>query len=185
LNQSPPFDRQQYAFALGGPIRKDHAWFFGSFEDRNQNGVVLVGSRDLATRTIRRGFADSPLDDFMTTDRIDWAPNAYDRFNFRYSFEREKGTAASTLVRSIGSASQRQSSENKSHSFLTNYTRLISPRDINSFNFTFSDFINDTLPVKPGPQLTFRSGRCFYRIQTILILQVSFRMTGVCVRGSL
>src|SRR5205085_8814702 len=57
LNQSPPFDRQQYAFALGGPIRKDHAWFFGSFEDRNQDGVVLVGSRDLATRTIRRGFA--------------------------------------------------------------------------------------------------------------------------------
>jgi hypothetical protein len=157
LDQSPPFDRQQYAFAIGGPIKRDRAWFFGSFENRNQDGVVLVGTRDLATRSIRRGFADSPLDDFMTTDRLDWAPNAYDRFNFRYSFQREEGTTASTLVRSIGSASQRQSSENKSNSFLANYTHLISPNDINSFTFSFSTFRNDTLPVAPGPQLTFPS----------------------------
>src|ERR1044072_9234186 len=86
LDQSPPFDRQQYAFAIGGPIKKNRAWFFGSFEDRNQDGVVLVGARDLATRSISRGFADAPLDDFMTTDRIDWAPHADERFNFRYSF---------------------------------------------------------------------------------------------------
>ncbi|HJP91833.1 MAG TPA: TonB-dependent receptor [Pyrinomonadaceae bacterium] len=187
LNQSPPFDRQQYAFALGGPIKKDHAWFFGSFEDRNQDGVVLVGTRDLATRTIRRGFADSPLDDFMTTDRVDWAPRESDRFTFRYSFQRENGIAASTLVRSIGSASQRQSSENKSHSFLTNYTRLISPRDINSFNFTFSSFINDTLPVTPGPQLTFPSiqdGASFRVPQQTKQRRFQFSDTYTLIRGN-
>ena len=157
LDQSPPFDRQQYAFAIGGPIKKNHAWFFGSFEDRNQDGVVLVGTRDLATRSIRRGFADSPLDDFMTTNRLDWRPNDADSFNFRYSFEREQGTTASTLVRSIGSASQRQSSENKSNTFLANYSRLFSANDVNIFNFSFSTFRNDTLPVAPGAQLTFPS----------------------------
>jgi hypothetical protein len=157
LDQSPPFDRQQYAFTIGGPIKKDRAWFFGSFENRNQDGVVLVGTRDLASRTIRRDFAPSPLDDFMTTNRIDFTPNDYNRFNVRYSFQREDGIAASTLVRSIGSATQRQASENKSHSFVANYTRLLSPRDVNSFNFTFSDFINETSPVAPEPQLTFPS----------------------------
>ena len=157
LDQSPPFDRQQYAFAIGGPVKKNRAWFFGSFEDRNQDGVVLVGARDLATRSIRRGFADSPLDDFMTTDRLDWAPNSDDRFSFRYSFQREQGTTASTLIRSIGSASQRQTSENKSNSFLANYSHLFSPNDVNIFNFSFSTFRNDTLPVAPGPQLTFPS----------------------------
>src|SRR5215212_1626032 len=157
LSESPPFDRQQYAFALGGPIKKDNAWFFGSFENRNQDGVVLVGSRDLATRTIRRGFADSPLDDFMTTDRLDWNPNSNDNFNFRYSFQRENGTTASTLIRSIGSASQRQSSENKSNTFLASYSHLFSPTDINEFNFSFSTFRNDTSPVALGPQLTFPS----------------------------
>ena len=157
LNESPPFDREQYAFAIGGPIKKDRAWFFGSFENRNQDGVVLVGTRDLATRSIRRGFAASPLDDFMTTNRVDWVLRKDDQLNFRYSFERENGIAASTLVRSIGSASQRQSSENNSNTFLANYTRLVSARDVNSFNFSFSTFRNDTTPVAPGPQFTFPS----------------------------
>ncbi|HYV14315.1 MAG TPA: carboxypeptidase regulatory-like domain-containing protein [Pyrinomonadaceae bacterium] len=157
LDQSPPFDRQQYAFAIGGPIKQERAWFFGSFEDRNQDGVVLVGARDLATRSIRRGFADSPLDDFMTTNRIEWRPNDRDSFNFRYSFQREQGTTASTLVRSIGSASQRQSGENKSNTFVANYSSAFSPNEANIFNFSFSTFRNDTLPVAPGPQLTFPS----------------------------
>lgn len=157
LEEEPPFDRQQYAFTLGGPIKKNIAWFFGSFEYRNQDGVVLVGERDLATRSIVRGFAPSPLDDFLTTERVDWSPTAQDHLSFRYSFQREKGINASTLVRSIGSASQRQSLLNKTHSFLANYTRLFSSNHINSFNFSFNDFINDTLPVTPGPQLTFPS----------------------------
>ena len=187
LTQSPPFDRQQYAFALGGPIKKDRAWFFGSFENRNQDGVVLVGTRDLASRTIRRDFADSPLDDFMTTNRVDWNPSEHDELNFRYSFQREKGIAASTLVRSIGSASQRQSSQNNAHSFLANYTRLISARDVNSFNFSFSDFINDTLPVAPGPQLTFPSiqdGASFRVPQQTKQRRFQFSDTYTLIRGN-
>ncbi len=187
LDQSPPFDRQQYAFAIGGPIKQDHAWFFGSFENRNQDGVVLVGTRDLATRSIRRGFADSPLDDFMTTDRLDWAPSRDDTLNFRYSFQREAGTTASTLVRSIGSASQRQSSENKSNSLIASYTRLISAYDVNSFNFSFSTFRNDTLPVAPGPQLTFPSiqdGASFRVPQQTKQRRFQFGDTYSMVRGN-
>ena len=187
LDESPPFDRQQYAVAVGGPIKKERAWFFGSFENRNQDGVVLVGTRDLASRTIRRDFAPSPLDDFMTTNRVDWHPTDADRLNFRYSFQREKGIAASTLIRSIGSASQRQSGENKSHSFLTNYTRVISARDVNSFIFSFSDFINQTLPVTPGPQLTFPSiqdGASFRVPQQTKQRRFQFSDTYSMVRGN-
>ena len=54
--KTPPFDREQYAFTLGGPIKKDKAWFFGSVEYRNQDGAALVGVRDLATRTIKTDF---------------------------------------------------------------------------------------------------------------------------------
>ncbi len=187
LNQSPPFDREQYAFALGGPIKKDRAWFFGSLEDRNQDGVVLVGTRDLASRTIRRDFAPSPLDDFMATNRVDWSPTENDGLNFRYSFQREKGIAASTLVRAIGSVSQRQSSKNRAHSFLANYRHVISPRDYNSFIFSFSDFINDTLPVAPGPQLTFPSiqdGASFRVPQQTKQRRFQFSDTYTLIRGN-
>ncbi|HSD46389.1 MAG TPA: TonB-dependent receptor, partial [Pyrinomonadaceae bacterium] len=187
LGETPPFDRQQYAFTLGGPIKKDHAWFFGSLEYRNQDGVVLVGSRDLATRSITRDFADAPLDDLLTTNRVDWAVTSKDALSFRYSFQREKGITASTLVRSIGSASQRQSGQNKTNSLLANYTRLISARDVNSFRFSFSTFINDTLPVTPGPQLTFPSiqdGASFRVPQQTKQRRWQFSDTYTMIRGN-
>ncbi|HYN24989.1 MAG TPA: TonB-dependent receptor, partial [Pyrinomonadaceae bacterium] len=187
LGQSPPFDRQQYAFALGGPIKKDRAWFFGSFEYRDQDGVVLVGTRDLTSRSIRRGFASSPLTDFLTTERFDWSPNEADRLSFRYSYQREKIVAASTLVRAIGSASQRQSSQNSTNSLLANYTRVLSPRDVNSFNLSFSTFINQTLPVAPGPQLTFPSlqdGASFRVPQQTKQRRFQFSDTYTLIRGN-
>ena len=187
LGQTPPFDRQQYAFTLGGPIKQDRAWFFGSFEYRNQDGVVLVGQRNLASRTITRDFADAPLDDFLTTERVDWAPTARDTLSFRYSFQREKGINASTLIRAIGSASQRQSGLNKTHSFITNYTRVLSARDVNSFRFSYGTFINDTSPVVPGPQLTFPSiqdGASFRVPQQTRQRRLQFSDTYTMIRGN-
>jgi carboxypeptidase family protein/TonB-dependent receptor-like protein len=157
LNEEPPFDREQYSFTLGGPIKIDHAWFFGSLEYRNQDGAVLVGARDVARRTITRGFADAPLDDLLSTERFDWQLNDSNRFGFRYSVQREEDVAASTLVRSIGSASQRQASRNRTHSVLANYTRIITIRSLNEFNFSYSTFSNTTAPVVQAPQLTFPS----------------------------
>ena len=157
LQETPPFDRQQYAFAFGGPIKKDRAWFFSSVEYRNQDGAVLVGTRDLSTRSINRTFALAPLNDLLSTNRFDWHATDDDQLWFRYSLQREDDVAASTLDRAIGSAAQRQASKNNIHAILANYTRVLSARDVNSFSFSFSDFFNDIEPVTPGPQLTFPS----------------------------
>jgi len=157
FGQTPPFHREQYAFAIGGPIKKDKAWLFGSIEYRNQKGAVLVGARNLATRSIVRSFAAAPLHDTLSTERFDWAPTNQDRITARYSLEREDDVAASTLIRALGSASQRQSSRNHTHSLLINYTRTLTARDVNSLNFSVNDFINRTLPISVAPQLTFPS----------------------------
>ncbi len=157
LGQTPPFDREQYAFTLGGPLKKDQAFFFGSFEYRNQDGAALVGLRDLPTRTIKRTFAGAPLNDLLSTERVDWHPSSGNELFFRYSLQREDDVAPSTLDRAIGSASQRQASVNHTHSFLANYMRVLDSRRVNSFSFSFSTFFNDIEPVTPGPQLTFPS----------------------------
>lgn len=155
--RKPPFDREQYSFTLGGPIKKDTAFFFGSLEYRNQDGAVLVGTRNTTRRTITRGFAAAPLDDLLSTERLDWQVNDKDRLGFRYSLQRETNVAPSTLIRSIGSASQRQSSRNHTHSLLADYTRVLTPQDVNSFKFSYSTFSNVTAPVTLAPQLTFPS----------------------------
>ena len=155
--EDPPFDREQYAFALGGPIKTNRAWFFGSFEYRNQDGAVLVGSRDLATRSIIKGFAPAPLNDLLSTERLDWSPTEHDQLTFRYSLQREDDIAPSSLIRAIGSASERQASANNTHTLFANYTRVLSPTAVNSLNFSFSHFHNNIEPVVVGPQLTFPS----------------------------
>lgn len=157
LSQTPPFDREQYSGTLGGPIKNDVAWFFGSLEYRNQDGAALVGTRNLATRTINRTFVEAPLNDLLSTERLDWQPTSRDQLFFRYSLQREDDVAASSLDRAIGSASQRQASKNNTHSILGNYTRVLTARDVNSLNVSYSTFFNDIEPVVVAPQLTFPS----------------------------
>ncbi len=187
ISVAPPFDRQQYAAALGGPIKKDRAWFFGAFEYRNQDGAVLVGARDLETRTIIRGFAPAPLNDLLATGRIDWSPTNLNQVTVRYSLQREDDVAASTLIRSIGSASQRQSSRNNAHGLLASYARVLNARAVNSFNFSVSRFSNRIVPVTPGPQLTFPSiqdGASFRVPQATKQRRVQFGDTLTMIRGN-
>ena len=68
----PPFDREQYAASIGGPIKRDRAWFFAAFEYRNQDGVVITGVRDLAARRVVTSFSAAPLNDLLFTGRGDW-----------------------------------------------------------------------------------------------------------------
>jgi hypothetical protein len=153
----PPFDRQQASFTLGGPLRRQHLFAFASLETRNQDGGVLVGTRETASQTIGHAFAPAPLDDLLGTVRLDWRAAAGSDVTVRYSGQREDDVAASALDRAIGTASQRQQSRNRLHAVLGAWTRVISPRTVNELNVSFSDFDNAITPVAPGVQLTFPS----------------------------
>lgn len=153
----PPFDRQQYAVALGGPLVQDRAWIFGAVEYRNQDGAVLVGERDVIARQIRRTIAQAPLDNILGLMRGDLKLTNNDLLMIRYAMERIDSTGVTKLDRAIGSASQRQQMINNHQTLLTNWNRIISPNSVNSFSFSFNDFSNKTSPLTAGPQLTFPS----------------------------
>lgn len=152
-----PFDRQQLAGAFGGPLIRQRLFWFGALEYRNQDGAVLVGTRDTASRSIRQSFATAPLDDLLASARIDWRRNADDSIMVRYAGERADDTGASTLDRAIGSASQRQASQNRYQSAIGSWTRILSPTLVNMASVSFSTFNNVINPVASGPQLTFPS----------------------------
>ncbi len=155
--QTPPFRRQQYSGTVGGPIARDRAWWFAGFEYRDQLGGVLAGTRDLATQTISKSFARAPLTDLMGTTRADWRVSNNNTLSFRYSLERQDATGASTISSSLGSASERQTSQNNFQNFLTSWTRVLSPTLLNRASFSINNFGNATLPVTPGPELDFPS----------------------------
>lgn len=157
LAADPPFRREQIPFTFGGPLRRQRLFAFGALEVRNQEGGVLIGSRDPVSKTIRHGFAPAPLDDLLATLRLDFRAPAGDSVTVRYSGQRADDVAASTLERAIGTASQRQASRNRLHAVLASWTRVLSARAVNAFSLSYSDFDNRITPVSPGVQLTFPS----------------------------
>lgn len=157
FGDDPPFDRQQYSVAAGGPVRRGSLFWFGAVEFRNQDGAVQVGVRDPATRSIGQGFAPAPLDDLLATLRLDWRPSTHDEVTLRYAGQDEEDIGASTLDRALGSASQRQQSTNRLHALQGSWTRILSPTALNQFSVSYSDFDNAIVPVQPGAQLTYPS----------------------------
>lgn len=152
----PPFDRQQVGGAFGGPLRRDSVFWFGAGEFRNQDGAVLVGARDTASRSIRRSFASAPLDDGLWSMRLD-AGTGSNRVTLRYAGERSTDTSPSAVERAIGSATQRQEALNRYHALLGTWTSVRPRGLVNALNASVSTFLNRTTPVAVLPQYTFPS----------------------------
>jgi hypothetical protein len=182
----PPFDRQQYSAAFGGPLRRDSLFWFGAGEFRNQDGAVLVGARDTAARTIRRSFAPAPLDDGLWSLRADGG-RASDRVTLRYAGERSSDTSASAVERAIGSATQRQDALNRYHAVLGSWTSVRSATFVNALNASVSTFLNQTNPLATLPQLTFPSiqdGASFRMPQETHQTRLQVADTASMVRGA-
>ncbi len=156
-NPDPPFDRQQYAISVGGPLKDEHLFAFGALEYRDQDAVLLVGTRDLATRSFKRDFAAAPLDDLLGLGRVDWVPNAAHKLTVRYGGERAEDVASSARDRALGSASQRQQGLNKYHNVLGTWTWVPSATSVNALSFSVGTFDNHIDPLGSGPQQTFPS----------------------------
>ncbi|QYO66260.1 carboxypeptidase regulatory-like domain-containing protein [Leptolyngbya sp. 7M] len=155
--EAPPFDRQQYAFTLGGPFIKNKFFGFGAFEYRDQDGATLIGIRDVPNRVIRRGFAESPLNDLLLTTRFDINATQKDRLGFSYAFQDADARGPSKLDRAIGSAYYLQDLKNRFHSVIGTWSRVFSPNVINEASLSFNKFANTTDPIQRGRQYTFPS----------------------------
>ena len=88
---------------------------------------------------------------------MDYRPSNADSVFVRYAGEKATDTAASSIDRAIGSASQRQTSKNRYQSVVGTWTRIMSPTLLNAATVSFSTFHNTIVPVQKGPQLTFPS----------------------------
>jgi hypothetical protein len=185
-DEAPPFDRQQISGALGGPLRRDRLFWFASGEYRDQDGGVLVGTRDPSTRTISRSFAPAPLRDRLWSLRVD-SGGAANRYMARYAGEWAVDTAASSIERAIGSASQRQDGTNRYNSVLASWTSAPRANFVHSLSGSVSTYLNETLPVTTAPQLTFPSiqdGASFRMPQETRQTRLQITDSATVVRGA-
>jgi hypothetical protein len=159
---TPPFRRQQYTGTLGGPLVKDKAWWFGSFEYRNQLGGVLAGTREPnpdGGGVITTSFAPEPHTDPMGTLRGDWRISDKDTLSLHYSIERLSDTGAASFLsgQPLGSVSERQDLSNNFQTFQASWTRVLTPTLLNRASYSYNNFINTTTPLSTEPELDFPS----------------------------
>jgi hypothetical protein len=152
---TPPFDREQYGGSLGGPIKQDRAWLFGSFEYRDQNASLQTGTRDFATQHVVNSAASAPLRDALLSTRFDDQVSKNNSLMIRYSFNHSTDTAEASPGSSAPSFSsaERQNSLNRFNSIVANFNSVLSPTKVNDLSFHFDNFYND-LPPYPNDKPT-------------------------------
>ena len=141
---TPPFDREQFGGSVGGPLKTNKAWWFASAEYRNQNAAIPTGTRDFATDTILNTDAPAPLRDALFSTRFDYQFNTTNSLMARYSFNRSTDTAAASAasVTPLLSDTERQNSLNRFNSFVTGWTKTVSPTKVNNLLFHYDTFLN-------------------------------------------
>jgi hypothetical protein len=157
-NPTPPFVREQFGGSVGGPIRRDRAWWFVSSEYRNQGHAVPVGERDFATGTIVGSSASAFVHDYLLSAKADFKLTDKDNLAVRYSFNRSLDIDNGSLRQPQGTAANRQSSLNRFNSLLVDWKRDITPQLMNSLIFHPDFFLNSIPAFSPDDPVTSPSG---------------------------
>lgn len=153
----PPFDREQYTGTIGGPIKRDKAWFFSAFEYRKQDGILLTTSRDTVGQQLLNSYSDAALRDLLYTLRADWQVNEKDRLTFRYAFQNADDVSLGQGLAATSTGNQRQMSSNRYNSFVFNSVHIFSPKLINDFVFQYNRYRNRIPTFFNGPDIEFPS----------------------------
>ncbi len=145
---TPAFDREQFGASVGGPLRKDRAWWFSSFEFRNQNASIQTGARDFTTDSVLNTAAPAPLRDALWSTRYDHQLSEHNSLMLRYSFNRSTDTAEATPSQNTPafSSAERQNSLNRFNSLIAGITTVLSPSRVNDLSFHYDNFYNNIPP---------------------------------------
>jgi hypothetical protein len=157
-NPTPPFVREQFGGSIGGPIRRDRAWWFVSSEYRNQGHAVPVGERDFAAGTIVGSSASAFVHDYLLSAKTDFKLTDKDNLAVRYSFNRSLDIDNGSLRQPQGTAANRQSSLNRFNSLLVDWRRDITSRLMNSLIFHPDFFLNSIPAFSPDDPVTNPAG---------------------------
>ncbi len=82
-NFDPFFRRYQYGGAVGGPIKKDRAFFFGNFEKLHQRAIVSVFHTGAPAFSLLNTNFESPYDGYLLNLRGDVASTTPATFPLR------------------------------------------------------------------------------------------------------
>jgi hypothetical protein len=162
----PPFSRQQFGGSIGGPIKRNKAFFFGTIERTRERGNSIVSGADqaqiallepLGYKAVR--FLPQPFDDTQYTIKGDFHVSNKHTIVTRFSGQNNDSLndqAGFLIVRTDLSGGN--ATLNRLYSFLTNWTWVANQSTVNQFTYQASTFNNRILATTDLANLSFPSG---------------------------
>jgi hypothetical protein len=139
-NPVPDFADQQYGGTIGGPIRKDKLWYFGSYEGEHQpNTAVIVPYITSTAGSVFTHPTTLNVNEYL--GRLDYQRNDKNHF-----FLRGDGFKSSNSFVAGADPSQSYSSAVSSSGFVFDWNRALSDHLINDVHAGFHYFQFQNLP---------------------------------------
>ncbi|HEX7419915.1 MAG TPA: TonB-dependent receptor [Thermoanaerobaculia bacterium] len=152
-NEKQPYRRDQYGFSLGGPIVKDKAHFFGTYEKTKRTTTYTVQTPLLPN--FNGQSVTLPFQDELGTVKasVDATPKQYLQVRYGYQKNSDKyGAGPLTAPTALGTTT------NKYWSALAGDTWQIANDKLNDFVFQRTDFKNLIAADSQDPYIYFPSG---------------------------
>jgi len=156
FTDDPFFARRQSGFWVGGPIKKDKAFFFGNFEYTNQAGVYVV-QPDLKSVATFGTIAPAPYTGKTFGGRVDYRYNDKNSGFIRYSHDGNKNSGPFGIP---VPPSNFVSNKNWVDQYLLSITSLFGSNVVNDFKFSYNYWQNRNIPApcNEGPQVCIGEG---------------------------
>ncbi len=148
-----PYSDQQFGGTIGGPIKHDKLWFFGSVEGERQPLTVILTPTGFNNLTFSLP-SKNTVWTYMA--RLDYQQNESSRFSFRataYTFSNPF-----TGVSGTGHPSTANSTAQKAVSGLLTWTKIISAQMSNEAKVGFNFFTYNNQPVVNSQEYRFGTG---------------------------
>lgn len=148
------YERKQYGFSIGGPIVRDRAHFFGTYETTDRETMFIVNTQGIFPQLDGQAFAN-PFGDELITAKATWNLTASQMLQVRYgsqTYEDVYSASPTSTPDNLGILNSDYSS------VLVGHNAQIGTSMLNEFIYQFTDFENGIMPVTDAPTLVFANG---------------------------
>jgi outer membrane receptor protein involved in Fe transport len=147
-------ERQQYGLAAGGPIVRDKAHFFVTYEKTERDTFYTVDSGGIQPSLDGSSFA-TPFEDELLTAKATYDISASQYLQVRYGFQKNSDKYGAT---SLAAPDALGTVSNEYSSILAGHTLQISGDILNEFVFQYTQFDNLITADSNGPTIYYSSG---------------------------
>lgn len=145
-----PFDRQQLGGFSGGRLKRDRAFFFGSYERMHQDETAIV------TTPVQRGEFARPTDQHQLFGKVDFQLSSAHALTIRWN--EEKFDVLNSGVGGRNTLEFGSTSFYRNHDFYSSLASVLGSTRVNELRVAYSWRPGGSIPNTPdGPALQFAS----------------------------